>query len=166
MLIVNPKIYSKKVQLMTREQFDRWQDFAVRMAIHGYPRATERRREKIRKEIQNYFDEREYQEDWPVIDDWDYNDDFGSLSGDVDDFFERYRHWRRNNADYVGWFFCQITCCIRAGFDMAVKQSGGVLGFTAGDLRRMYDGNIPDWITRLDWATPLALIPDEAPVWL
>jgi len=44
--------------------------------------------------------------------------------------------------------FCgPVTCCIRAGLDMAVAPSGGVLGFTAGDIRRMYPEGVPDWIT-------------------
>jgi hypothetical protein len=44
--------------------------------------------------------------------------------------------------------FCgPATCCIRAGLDMAVAVSGGVLGFTAGDLRKMYPEGVPDWVT-------------------
>ena len=40
------------------------------------------------------------------------------------------------------------TCCIRAGFDLAVSPSDGVMGFTAGDLRRMYPEGVPDWVKR------------------
>jgi len=44
--------------------------------------------------------------------------------------------------------FCgPVRCCIRAGMDMAVHPSMGVVGFTAGDLRRMYPEGVPDWIT-------------------
>jgi len=44
--------------------------------------------------------------------------------------------------------FCgPVTCCIRAGLDMASAPSGGVIGFTAGDIRRMYPEGVPDWIT-------------------
>ena len=39
-------------------------------------------------------------------------------------------------------------CCIRAGLDLAVAPSAGVLGFTAGDIRRMYPEGVPDWIAR------------------
>lgn len=39
-----------------------------------------------------------------------------------------------------------ISCCIRAGIDFAYSQSAGVLGFTAGDLRKMYPEGVPDWI--------------------
>ena len=44
--------------------------------------------------------------------------------------------------------FCSpVRCCIRAGLDMAVAPSGGVLGFTAGELRKMYPEGVPDWVT-------------------
>lgn len=39
-----------------------------------------------------------------------------------------------------------IHCCIRAGLDFAANPSVGVLGFTAGDIRRMYPEGVPDWV--------------------
>ena len=51
----------------------------------------------------------------------------------------RYRRWDELWGD-------RIRCCIRAGVDMAVSPSMGVMGFTAGDLRRMYRGKVPSWI--------------------
>jgi len=51
----------------------------------------------------------------------------------------RYRRWDELWGD-------RIRCCIRAGMDMAVSPSAGVMGFTAGDLRRMYRGKVPDWV--------------------
>lgn len=41
-----------------------------------------------------------------------------------------------------------VHCCIRAGLDCASAPSAGVLGFTAGDLRRMYPEGVPDWISQ------------------
>lgn len=44
--------------------------------------------------------------------------------------------------------FCgPIRCCLRAGLDIAVAPSAGVLGFTAGDLRKMYPEGVPDFVT-------------------
>lgn len=40
-----------------------------------------------------------------------------------------------------------VHCCLRAGLDLVGEQSGGVLGFTVGDLKRMYPEGIPEWIT-------------------
>jgi len=149
---------------MTKEQYARWYDFALRMAENVYPKATRERKRKILSEVKNYFDEREYQEDWPEIEDWDGHPHY--LCDSVDEFFNKYRHWQRKSETFGGWFHNQITCCIRAGFDLAVKQSGGVIGFTAGDVRRMYGGNVPDWITDRDWDTPFELIPDNDQIWL
>lgn len=39
-----------------------------------------------------------------------------------------------------------MRCCIRAGLDMAAEPSGGVLGFTAGDVRAMYPEGVPEWM--------------------
>ena len=39
-----------------------------------------------------------------------------------------------------------VRCCVRAGLDFASEPSAGVLGFTAGDLRRMYPEGVPDWV--------------------
>ncbi len=39
-----------------------------------------------------------------------------------------------------------VRCCIRAGLDMASAPSAGVVGFTAGDLRRMFPEGVPEWV--------------------
>ena len=39
-----------------------------------------------------------------------------------------------------------VRCCVRAGLDTASAPSAGVLGFTAGDIRRMYPEGVPEWI--------------------
>ncbi len=39
-----------------------------------------------------------------------------------------------------------VRCCIRAGLDFASSPSAGVIGFTAGDLRRMYPEGVPNWV--------------------
>lgn len=39
-----------------------------------------------------------------------------------------------------------VHCCIRAGLDFAAGPSAGVLGFTAGDVRRMYPEGVPEWV--------------------
>ena len=50
---------------------------------------------------------------------------------------------------------------------MAVSPSGGVIGFTVGDLRDIFDGSIPDWVAAHfeDPAAVLAAGRDEG-VWL
>ena len=39
-----------------------------------------------------------------------------------------------------------VRCCIRAGLDCASAPSAGVVGFNAGDVRRMYPEGVPDWV--------------------
>lgn len=81
-----------------------------------------------------------------------------------------------------------VICCVRAGMDCAIAPSAGVMGFTAGDLRRMYPEGVPGWVTgdepwktievagvipgvgfvprETDEATAFSDLPDDATVWL
>jgi len=151
---------------MEKIQFERWKDFAVKMAKCVYPTATPSRQEKIIGNVNDYFSEREFQNDWDGISDWDGNGDDFFLSEDVDDFFGKYRHWNRRTGEYEGKLHTQITCCIRAGFDIAVKQSGGVVGFTVGDVRKMFNGNVPNWVKKRDWEKPFDTFADDSLIWL
>ncbi len=58
-----------------------------------------------------------------------------------------------------------IHCCVRAGLDLVGEQSGGVLGFTVGDLKRMYPEGLPEWITSL-FSEDLTQSKDTQEVWL
>lgn len=148
---------------MTYKQFLRWESFSIRMSEHCYPEATKARGKKITEEVVSFFEERRFQKDWPKIMDWDGNKDDFYLSDNVDDSFERYRHWSRREGYWTGRFYTQVTCCIRAGFDIAVDPSGGVVGFTAGDIRRMWQ-KVPRWVKR-HWKS-FDAIPDAGHVWL
>ena len=47
-----------------------------------------------------------------------------------------------------------VRCCLRAGLDCACEPSMGVMGFTAGDIRRMYPEGVPDWVKgKPEWET-------------
>ncbi len=50
-------------------------------------------------------------------------------------------------------YLSPVACCVRAGFDCAVKPSMGAMGFTAGDIRRMYPEGVSDWVTNGEWET-------------
>jgi hypothetical protein len=58
-----------------------------------------------------------------------------------------------------------VHCCLRAGLDLVGEQSGGVLGFTVGDLKRMYPEGIPEWITS-KFTEDLNQAEDKQGVWL
>lgn len=82
-------------------------------------------------------------------------EDFLDVRGYYHEDFEKYHR-----------FAVQLKCCIRAGFDVAVAPSAGVVGFDAGMLRRMWDGPPPEWVCRW-FEAPLAPdTPDATPVWI
>ena len=84
---------------------------------------------------------------------------------------------RREQLAIEQWsdqFFGPVRCCLRAGLDMAAAPSGGVVGFTAGDIRRMYPEGMPDWLGDITFdqdenghgGIKLRDIPPEDGVWL
>jgi hypothetical protein len=129
---------------MNKKQFLRWKSFSMRMAEKCYPEATKERTEKMVTEINSFFMEMEsnYKDFW----DWDGNDGSEALGDYVDDYFDEYQHWNAREECYTGKFYNQVTSCIRAGFDVAVRPSGGVVGFRVCDLYRMWNDKVPSWV--------------------
>jgi hypothetical protein len=132
---------------VTKKQFKRWMWFSMRMAKRAIP-CTERRRERILTEIKSYFRSRIQHRDWPEMEDWDGNAGNCCVCDQINEFFDGYLHWNKKKQEIGGKFFNQITCCLRAGFDLAVSPSAGVIGFTAEDLRRMWKGKVPGWVKK------------------
>lgn len=60
-----------------------------------------------------------------------------------------------------------LSCTIRIGIDLLIYQSCGVVGYTVGDLRRVFDGKIPDDILK-QFKHPKKLMKakDNEPIWL
>lgn len=155
---------------MTPEQFDRWKDFSIRMARHAFPEATPARRIKIEEQINGFFSWYDRNDaEVAEIANWDSAPTY--IGDAVDSHLERHRHYRYNER--TGYeepmgnkFENQVSCCIRAGLDRAADPSGGVLGFTVGDLRRMYQDGLPEWVVD-GYEPPItADTPDSAGVWL
>ena len=71
----------------------------------------------------------------------DYDSDKDCTCEEVEDRF--YAQW---DEQWGG----PVRCCIRAGLDCAFEESAGVLGFTAGDLRKMYPEGVPVWVVGED----------------
>ena len=148
---------------MTPEQFIRWKSFATRMAKHGWPDATEARKVQIAMAVKDFIDR--YRTDFGGIDNWDGGGP-GSiyLCDDLSSWLWDHYHSREDGEQTR--FEMQVSCCVRAGFDQAVYPSAGVVGFTVGTLRRMYDGEIPEWVTD-GFEPPITKdTPDDAGVWL
>lgn len=68
---------------------------------------------------------------------WD-NEDNPDVCGDYGYFSKAGNHWHEH------WGGC-ISACIRAALNLVLPEStdGGVIGFTVGDLRRIFPDGIP-----------------------
>jgi hypothetical protein len=156
---------------MKKVLYERWKEFARRMIFNGgLGELTEARKKRLWAEVESFIDD--YRSE--PVDGWDreyclcdsFHEIFGQTYGmDIahpyscpDGFrgFEYDENPRR--------FYNQLEIVIRASVD-AVTDGEGVLGYTVGDLRQMFDGKIPRWITR-QYEGLTALTPDAAGVCL
>jgi len=138
---------------MTKTQFSRWIKFSMAMVRRTSLANTSRRKHKMCQEIKSFF--REIQRNYALknILDWDGNYINGRESICVCDIaeesLEHYKKWDEKTEWYYERKFADgISAAIRAGFDICVRQSGGVLGFTIKDIKAMYRGNVPLWLKR------------------
>ncbi|WP_342152393.1 hypothetical protein [Methylorubrum sp. SB2] len=151
---------------MTPLQYRRWYDFARRMALRTFDGITPARRLKIAKKVRHVLWCLE--SDVPDIVDWDNSPSY--VCDAVDSLLSEHDHYRtKANGDeepFGNRFHNQVTCCIRAGLDMASAPSAGVLGWSVGDLRKMYPLGIPEWITAGFNPPITSETPDDTGVWL
>lgn len=156
--------------MVTSEQYERWHDFAIRMARTCFWRKRNLNPKEIERNVEHFFECLD-KEDLLSIVDWDHSDPYpeGSEAAGVDYYGypnealpvtdmckEHEEDWnphywgdrtnQQRDRDYERWI-SPVVCCIRAGLDLAVSPSAGVVGFTAGHLRKMYPEGVPDWIT-------------------
>lgn len=150
---------------MTREQYERWCDFAMRMA-RTYPRRSKATRDTFVECVEDFICL--HTNDGDLIDGisgWDDTDNGNGLVCDnfarwwwdnlrrrLDAPDDRYQDDRRDGDTkaFQRWeerWVTPVNCCIRAGLDMASSPSAGVVGFTVGDLKRMYPEGIPAWVS-------------------
>lgn len=155
---------------MSPEQYERWKDFSIRMARYAFSNVTEARRIKIEKEVSHFFFVKFDDDDESIAEviDWDNSP---SYVGDrVSEFLNGHYHEKEFANGRIeprgNKFENQVSCCIRAGLDCASSPSGGVLGFTVGDLRAMYPEGLPDWVIE-GYEPPITPdTPNDAGVWL
>lgn len=150
---------------MTREQYERWQDFAKRMVnVAVSARRRSPSRAKTLEIIEFFFECRmEPYEEWKRVENWDHtepSEDERSrwphycmcVASHMDDIQEYHvpDYWALPEGDrgdeIIEKWMGPARCCVRAGLDMACEPSAGVVGFTAGDIRRMYPDGVPDWV--------------------
>jgi len=152
---------------MTKLQYLRWKFFALGMAKHCFPNATEARRKRLYDDLLGYLD-------WVGDDRWvdgaEYAKfecwDFG-VHSHAEEFFQQYYHEDFNGREKGNKYLNQIMCCLRAGIDVAVEPSGGVIGFTIGGVRKIFNGRLPKWVREFwDNHPEIDTLPDDTPVWL
>ncbi len=157
---------------MTDLQYLHWKNFSMRMAVRGFDLRLRRSRRRLAWFVKDFFrmfehnylhDVRTYPNLFARISGWDQTESIPGWSerGEhasigpyvcsiVDEDMERWNphYWAddRRSRRWDDLWGCRIRSCIRAGMDLAVAPSAGVLGFTAGDIRRMYRGRVPAWI--------------------
>ncbi len=142
---------------MTKEQYDRWKDFALRMVnVVVSARKKSPSRFDVTSEIEDMFTCR-FDHDWERIRDWDYTEpsDWNkthwphhamSVNSHIDDRAEYIipNYWSLNtdvqHEKARERFVDPVSICIRAGLDVAVRPSAGVCGYSAGDIRKMEKG--------------------------
>lgn len=171
---------------MTTKQFRRMCSFALRMVpqsiggkrwqnvVRGHVKEI-----LYRMSIENYGFHYRHIEDW---DNAEYNpekDQYGHshLLADLpcdhlstycwENDLQKEREDRRGNCSVVNTKVgIALRCCIRAAMDVAVEPSGGVVGFTVGDLREMWKGKpLPKWVTSY-FDGDIDAAPASAGVWL
>lgn len=160
---------------MTRKQFRRMKVFALRMTNVAI---GNRWRKVVRDHVEAVIDCRM---EWCMdkIIDWDngvFDPEYRRYwegGGDIvsnylwDHNLEREKERRDGSVEVVDTGIgIAVSCCVRAAMDMATEPSGGVLGFTVGDLRKMWNrSTLPKWVTDF-FEVDISTAPDTAGVWL
>lgn len=151
---------------MTEQQYARWMRLSVGLARSGFQNITRKRRRRLVSEVSDAVD-------WiacngiETIECWDSGPDYVCDRMNTWLYDNGHLHYRcSDDAERRNRFADHVSCCVRAGFDIAVAPSAGVIAFNVGDLERACRGRIPKWVR--EWFDPP--LPLDAPkhegVWL
>lgn len=154
--------------MMTEQQHERWKLLSLGLA-QTYKSLTPQRREKLLRAVEGCLDWIVGSHELSEIRDWDGNEGSAYVCDDLSDYMWEYRYeMERGGEIHRGRFGDMLSACVRAGFDVAVSPSLGVIGFTAGDLRDACGGETPDWVVGFfgDQAASFLTAPRDASVWL
>ncbi len=185
---------------MTKQQYQDWCDFALRMARVVYADHERPDGAFILEHVECFllgWDARDYEN----IRNWDSQVTYVPCEYSVCD---TYREWEYDQCPGFYWrilgeleraafedddesdvdleavaseradkareqwedqFMGPVACCVRAGLDMATEITGGVIGFTAGDLQTMYPAGVP-WFIQRHFCRHVASVSPETGVWL
>ena len=129
--------------------YQKWMDFSTRLI--SIMDVSDERREKITNTVRRFINKFEDEEihGWDTVGDYKFYGRWG-IAGIAEDttYFGEYRTDKMYEPKITS-FYNQIECVTRAGLDVATEEfGGGVIGYTVGDVRKAYDGHIPDWVCR------------------
>jgi len=137
---------------MNENQLKKWKHLSLGLAKVAYPMITEARQKKLLIEIEYFIDLLITNFPFEDICDWDGNKGKCYVCDEMSDYLWDNRYIQPGKKGEPGTFGCMLSACIRAGFDVAVEPSAGVVGFTLGHLKSVFNGGLPDWVK--DWFDP------------
>ena len=140
-------------RVLTEDEKQRCLDFARRMCFFGWPALTEARSKKLWSDAEWFLKD--------VLDEGHVGYETGSPDDSFpacdwfSERFERYAvpnaRWEEKYPDEEPKYYRQLSCVCRAALDIVDNIPGGVWGFTIADIKRMYDGKLPDWLDDGEW---------------
>lgn len=145
----------RETRTLTPVEKARLLDFAYRMVFRGYDNLTYKRRVRLWNDVE-----------WMLTDaleeghtDWDGRSPINdySMCAWLHERFEHLEYpsqkWERKAYDFGEWpkYFNMLSATCRASMDIVNDFEGGVWGWTVGDIRRMYGGELPDWFPLEGW---------------
>jgi hypothetical protein len=152
---------------MNKIQLRRWKKVSLGLVGASYPSMTAARRTQLQASVEEFFDKLTYNCELNTITDWDGNGGSTPVSLALNDHLEGHRHYHAvTGGEKRNRFANNVSCCVRAGFDLAVKPSAGVVGFTVGDVRAIFNRRIPSWVTEFFGKPLSADIADSEGVWI
>lgn len=146
---------NEDVRILTQEEKDRCLDFAKRMVFKGYENLTNKRRERLWGDVEWFLTDALNEGHWG----WETGNPTDTFSM-CDWISERFsnleypsRKWEHKVCDLGEQpkYYNMLSATCRASMDIVDDFAGGVWGWTVGDIRRMYDGEIPSWFPLEDW---------------
>lgn len=151
---------------MNRQQLVRWNRTALGLATH-HSTMTDPRRKRLCFAVADCIDWIVARHELADIKDWDGGQGSAYVCDDMSDYMWDHRYeTARHGEMHYGRFGTLVGMCVRAGFDLAVVPSAGVLGFCVGDLRKVFPLGIPAWVNGY-FDTPITTeTPADVGVWL
>jgi hypothetical protein len=131
---------------MDDTQVEHWKDLALRFICVGLGDITIARKVRLWIEAEAFIEGYRYE----PIDGWDnayclcdvFRDHFSKY---IEDIWDDRAGTQKENPRY---FANQIEIALRASVGLACESNPThIIGYTVGDLRAMYAGQIPEWIT-------------------